>query len=141
MGVFLFIDCYNFKNALVYKPEDYHQYIDSEKYIFSYVKSEIELAALNSSDSKVLQGEKLNGKFEGYHDDTRYGVSLLLPIFAFLFSLVFGFVRSRMMYRTERKMKTRKRLKNVPRVEDMRIRQRTGFKLKPIGNMRPIYHT
>uniref|UniRef100_A0A7M5UJW0 Transmembrane protein n=2 Tax=Clytia hemisphaerica TaxID=252671 RepID=A0A7M5UJW0_9CNID len=141
MGVFLFIDAYNFKNALVYKPESYHQYVNSEKYIVSYVKSEIELAALNSTESTLLEGEKLNGKFEGYSDDTRYGVSLILPIFAFLFSLVFGFIRSRMMYQTERKMKTRKRLKNIPRVEDMRVRQRTGFKLKPIGNIRPIYHT
>ena len=84
----------------------------------------------------VWETEKLNAKFQNINADVIYGTSLTLPIFAFVFSVIFGFIRSHVMKDLERKMQLQKQLANVPKIEDIKINYTTGIRLKPLGNIK-----
>ena len=135
LGMVLFVDCYNFKNALTYAPNQYNQYIDQGQNIISYIATKDEIMAAINSTAMVWETKTLNMKFENYDIDTLYEVSLICPIFAFVFSNIFGFVRSRVMEKQEHNIKTQHQLRNIPKIEDIKVKRTTGIMLKPLGNL------
>lgn len=134
LGMLLFVDCYNFKNTLTYVPSQYNQYVNQNQNIVSYIATKEKMMAATNNTDNVWETKILNMKFENYDLDTLYEVSLICPVFLFVFSIFFGFVRSRVMEKQEHKIKTQHQMKNVPRIEDMKVKRTTGIMLKPLGN-------
>ena len=130
----LFVDCYNFKNALTYVPNQYNQYVNQNGNIVSYIATKSEMMATDNCTSFVWETKMLNMNFEHYNFNTLYEVSLICPVFSFIFSVIFGFIRSRVMEKQEYKDKTQHQLRNIPKIEDIKVKYTTGIMLKALGN-------
>lgn len=97
LGLILLIDCYNFKNQLMYQPQLYEQFTDENNNIISIVDENLFIKGnrtqLNHTIYNNDQVHKLHLKYNDYTMGEK-SISFLPIILAIIHFVAFGIKRS-----------------------------------------------